>query len=108
MNNFFVRKEFLGQPKAHVCSKLLQEMNPSSKFNAIYEGLNTLNEVFFEQFTLVCFSFSHGNSVLQKYGDHLYKMSIPVISLFDIGYFGYIRIAVDKHLGRHPLMLGYH
>ncbi len=98
-NNFFVKADSVGQPRAQVVTALLQELNEFVRGQFVAEDpvhLLERNPHFVLDFTHVVAS-GLPEAAVRRLAAVCWPAHIPVVWVRSYGFLGYIRLAVDEH-----------
>jgi len=105
-NNFFLRKENIGQYRGPVAKDMLLELNPEVRGNSIESSVSQILQdqpEFFKSFNLVIATDVDEESV-KHLSNYLWNNNIPLMVVRSYGLLGYIRLQVKEHaiVESHP------
>ncbi|KAG4302794.1 hypothetical protein PCK1_000954 [Pneumocystis canis] len=96
---FFLDENRIHQAKAPQMCELLQELNENVKGEYFIDTLESIlnhNPAFFKQFTIVISSI-FDDTLLLNLEKVLWKLEIPLVIAYSIGFIGYLRITIPEH-----------
>jgi len=99
LNNFFIEESSLGQSRAEVTTRLLNELNSEVEGKAVARDPVEIidKEIsFFHQFTLIIASGVPEESLL-KLAREVFPRNIPVVVIRSYGLVGTVRVATAEH-----------
>ncbi|ODQ64772.1 hypothetical protein NADFUDRAFT_83652 [Nadsonia fulvescens var. elongata DSM 6958] len=103
--NFFFNDESVGSPRSVIACKLLGELNQDTRGHALFQNPEVLiNDVDFQwdKFSVVIIT-NISESSVRKLSNILWNKSIPLIYVYTVGFYGYLRVInreitiVDTH-----------
>ena len=99
--NFFLTQESIGQNRAKMACKLLQELNEDVRGSFVEDSLQELlqnNPQFFHSFSIVIANDVRQRDLLLQLATLLYNLNIPLIVTKINGLFAYVRVQVKEHV----------
>lgn len=99
--NFFLDEESIGQNRAKVVCKYLQELNQDVRGGFVEDSLTQLlnsSPQFFQSFSVVIVTDFRQQEHLIQLADMLFEANIPLIVAKINGMFAYVRLQVKEHV----------
>ncbi len=98
-NNFFLEREFIGQPRGSVATRLLMELNPEVRGDCVDESADQIlrnRPDFFKDFDLVIAT-EIGERAAMTLSSILWEANIPLILVKSYGLLSYARLQIREH-----------